>query len=122
MSGSGKAILAVEDSSGVRRVLAGVIKRAGYEVIEAVDGLDALSKLTRKVGLVVADLKMPNVDGLELTKRLRCSPEFKDLPVIILTGDLDPQSRRRCEEARISGWVQKPFRPSDLMEMIQSLL
>src|ERR1035441_3121523 len=82
-----KVILTVDDSASVRQMVKFTLSDAGYTVIEAVDGKDALAKLTRPVNLVITDLNMPNLDGIGLIRRIRANPACKGIPIIMLTTD-----------------------------------
>ena len=99
-----KAILTVDDSISVRQVVSFALKDAGYDTVEAIDGRDALGKLTGGVQLVITDLNMPNMDGLQLVKALRAKPEFKGTPILFLTTrntDADKQQGRAARRHRL---------------------
>jgi len=106
----GKTILVVDDSPTVRKFVSVSLEMQGFNVTSASDGMDALEKLpTRKFDLVITDLNMPNMDGFDLIRSLRENPEFKDLPVIILTSLSDGASKEEGSKLGVSSYVVKPF-------------
>ena len=82
-----KVILTVDDSASVRQVVRYTLAEAGYSVIEAIDGQDALAKLQVPVNLVITDLNMPNLDGIGLIRRVRANPVYKGVPILMLTTE-----------------------------------
>ena len=89
-----KTILAVDDSATIRQMTGMVLREEGYEVIEAENGEDALTKLRgRTLGLILTDVNMPKMDGLEFTRRLRAMEEYKFVPVVLLTTETQPEKR-----------------------------
>ena len=118
-----KQIMVVDDSSSVRNVVGIALRGAGYEVIEAVDGMDALNKLDgRKVHLVISDVNMPNMDGLTLLKRVKAHPNYKFTPVMMLTTEAgaDKKNIGRTEGAK--AWMVKPFKPEQIIAAVQKLV
>ena len=117
------AILAVDDSTSLRQMVAFTLKSSGFEVIEAVDGQDALDKLRdRSVDLVLTDQNMPRMDGISLTKKLRENPKFKATPILILTTESSDQMKMAGRAAGATGWLVKPFDPVRLIEVIQKVI
>jgi two-component system chemotaxis response regulator CheY len=115
-----KTIMAVDDSATVRQALNMTLTGAGYEIIEAVDGDDALSQLEgREIDLLITDLHMPNLNGIELIKRVRSHPDTRFLPIIMLTSESQEEKRQEGKEAGVSGWIVKPFRPDQLLSVIR---
>lgn len=118
-----KRIMAVDDSATVRQVIGFTLRAAGFEVIEAVDGQDALQKLTaHKIHLLITDLNMPNLNGLGLIKEVRRDPAKRFLPIIMLTTESDEQKKREGKSAGASGWIIKPFKPEQLLGVVRMLL
>jgi len=117
-----KAILTVDDSVSVRQVVSFALKDAGYDTVEATDGRDALTKLTAGMRLVITDLNMPNMDGLELIKRIRAGATNKYVPIIVLTTESQPAKKQEAKAAGATGWIVKPFRPEQLLAVVQRLL
>jgi two-component system chemotaxis response regulator CheY len=119
----GKRIISVDDSSTMRRMVSFTLKSAGYDVIEACDGAEALTVLTaRTVDLVISDINMPNLDGLELTRRLRSQPAYGRTPIILLTTESDPQKKAAGRAAGATGWIVKPFSQEQLLAVVAKVL
>lgn len=115
-----KTILTVDDSSSVRQMVGFTLREAGYEVIEASDGKDALSKMTGKpINLVITDLNMPNMDGIELIKSIRKNPIHKFLPILMLTTESQESKKIEGKQAGATGWIVKPFKQEQLLEVIK---
>ncbi|MGA9120025.1 MAG: response regulator [Bacteroidota bacterium] len=105
-----KVILIVDDSATVRKFVAVSLTMQGFKVVAASDGMDALEKLPlEKIDLVITDLNMPNMDGFELIRALRDNPEYRDLPVIILSSLGDSVSKERGQQLGVGSYVVKPF-------------
>ncbi|MBT8339027.1 MAG: response regulator [Desulfatitalea sp.] len=118
-----KKILAVDDSASVRQMVSFTLKGAGYEVLECCDGQDALNKITGTgVQMVVTDLNMPNMNGLELIQALRAKPECKFMPIIFLTTESQPEKKEAAKAAGATGWIVKPFKPEQLLAVVKKLL
>ncbi|MBE7939284.1 MULTISPECIES: response regulator [Ramlibacter] len=116
------SVLAVDDSASMRAMLASTLRQAGYDVVEAVDGLDALEKLQgRPVDVVLTDHNMPRMDGVELTRSLRGQEKFRRLPILILTTDSDDRTKQAGREAGATGWLAKPFDPARLIATIRKV-
>lgn len=119
----GKIILTVDDSAGVRRMVGLALSGAGYEVIEAVDGNDALSKLDGSpVHMVITDLNMPNLDGIELIREVRNNPAYKFIPIIMFTTESQETKKREGRAAGATGWIVKPFKPDHLLDVVKKVL
>jgi two-component system chemotaxis response regulator CheY len=106
----GRSILVVDDSPTVRKFVSVSLEMQGFSVATASDGMDALEQLPRnRFDLVITDLNMPNMDGLELIRSLRENPEYKDLPVIILTSLSDQGTKEEGARLGVMSYVVKPF-------------
>lgn len=117
------SILAVDDSASMRQMVAFTLKGAGYEVIEAIDGVDALDKAQgRTIDLVLTDQNMPRMDGLGLTRALRGSQRHKTTPILILTTESGDQMKQAGRAAGATGWLVKPFDPARLIEVIGKVI
>lgn len=117
-----KKVLLVEDNDYVRQLVALILRARGYSVVEAVNGRDALNKLTEtEVKMVITDLRMPQMDGIEFIRELRKKPAYGSLPVVVLTSEFHEYKKREAEMAGISGWIAKPFIPRQLMHAVESL-
>ena len=117
------AILAVDDSNSLRQMVAFTLKSSGCDVIEAVDGQDAIEKLReRSVDLVLTDQNMPRMDGITLVRHLRSQPQFQLTPILILTTESSDQMKQAGRAAGATGWLVKPFDPVRLIEVIQKVI
>jgi two-component system, chemotaxis family, chemotaxis protein CheY len=116
-------ILAVDDSASMRQMVTFTLKTAGYQVVEAVDGQDALEKSgSRDFDLVLTDQNMPRLDGIGLTKKLRDNPRFKSTPILILTTESSDQMKQAGRAAGATGWLVKPFDPTKLIEVSKKVV
>lgn len=119
----GRTILIVDDSASMRQLVTFALKDAGYDVIAAVDGKDALSKVNgTKIDMVVTDLNMPNMDGIELIKQIRSRATCKFIPVVMLTTESQGSKKQEGKQAGASGWLVKPFTPEKLIEVIKKFV
>ncbi len=117
------SILAVDDSASMRQMVSFTLKGAGYDVVEAVDGVDALNKAkSKKFDCVVTDVNMPNKDGITLIKDLRALPDYKFVPMLMLTTESGTDKKQQGKEAGATGWIVKPFNPDQLLKTIQKVL
>jgi two-component system chemotaxis response regulator CheY len=119
-----KKILVVDDSETVRQVLQLTLSNAGFSVIEAIDGFDALDKLaaTKPVDMVITDLNMPKIDGLQLIKKIREEGQYRFTPIVMLTTESSEEKKREGREAGASGWIVKPFKPEQLLKVVKMVL
>ena len=115
-----KTIMTVDDSPTVRLCLEASLSEAGYQVVQAVDGADAMEKLgQRQFDMVVTDLNMPRMDGVELIRSVRGTPGNRFMPIIMLTSESQPELKQAGKQAGASGWVTKPFRPESLLAVVR---
>jgi two-component system chemotaxis response regulator CheY len=125
-SGMAKTIMIIDDSASLRQVVAITLAGAGYEVLEACDGRDALDVLAkldgRKVHLAVCDVNMPNLDGIGFLKAVRQLPAYKFTPVIMLTTEAGEDKKREGQAAGARAWVVKPFKPDQLLHAVSKLV
>lgn len=118
-----KCILVVDDSETVRQVLQLTLSKAGFGVIEAEDGVDALNKLSGEtVDMVVTDLNMPNMDGLELIREIREDGRHRFTPIVMLTTESSEEKKQAGRTAGASGWIVKPFKPEQLLKVVKMVL
>ena len=118
-----KTILVVDDSSSMRQVVSMALKSSGYEVVQACDGQDALSKLAgQKVHLVISDVNMPNMDGITFVKEMKKLPAYKFVPVIMLTTEGRDEVKKAGQAAGAKAWVVKPFQSQQLLAAVSKLL
>lgn len=118
----GKVILTVDDSASVRQMISFTLRSAAYEVTEAVDGCDALTKLSAEIYLIITDLNMPRMDGIELIRQIRASPAHKYVPIIVLSTESQPAKKQEAKAAGATGWIVKPFRPEQLVAVVERVL
>jgi len=118
-----KTIMTVDDSASMRQMVSLVLRGAGYAVVEAADGADGLSKLGgQELGLVLSDINMPNMDGLEFTRQLRAMPQYKFVPIVLLTTESHPEKRLEGKAAGATAWIVKPFKPEQLLTVVQKVM
>jgi two-component system chemotaxis response regulator CheY len=120
-----KTILAIDDSTSIRQMVAFTLKSAGYTVIEAADGQEGLEKATihaHDITLILTDQNMPRMDGLALTKALRGMPEFTTTPILMLTTESSDEMKSQGKAAGATGWLVKPFDPHKLLEVVKKVI
>jgi two-component system, chemotaxis family, chemotaxis protein CheY len=116
-------ILAVDDSASLRQMVCFTLKSAGHQVIEAIDGVDALERLgDRQVDLVLTDQNMPRMDGLTLVAQLRGKPGYQRTPILMLTTESSDAMKQAGRAAGATGWMVKPFDPVKLLNVIAKVL
>ena len=120
----GKTALIVDDSPTMRQMVAFTLTNAGFTVIEAEHGKDAVSKVAggSKLDIVVTDLNMPEMDGITLIKELRQLSAFKFTPILMLTTESAMEKKQAGKEAGATGWIVKPFKPDVLLKTIEKVL
>jgi two-component system chemotaxis response regulator CheY len=117
------SILVVNDSASMRQLVSFAIKEAGYGVIEAVNGKDALTKSAgAKMDMIITDLNMPEMDGIELIKQLRGKADYKFTPIVMLTTESQEGKKQEGKSAGASGWIVKPFKPEQLVEVVKKYI
>ncbi len=117
------SILAVDDSASMRQMVTFTLKGAGYEVVEAADGVQALNTAkTRRFNLVITDVNMPNMDGIALIRELRALPNYKFTPLLMLTTESSPEKKQQGKAAGATGWIVKPFNPVQLLGTVKKVL
>ncbi|HLA29421.1 MAG TPA: response regulator [Pseudomonas sp.] len=118
-----KTVMVVDDSSSVRQVVSIALKGAGYEVIEASDGKDALGKLNgQKIHLMISDVNMPNMDGITLVKEVKKLANYKFTPIIMLTTESQEAKKQEGQAAGAKAWVVKPFQPAQMLAAVSKLI
>ena len=118
-----KTIMIVDDSASLRQVVSIALKGAGYDVIQACDGKDALSKLDgKKIHLIISDLNMPNMDGISFVKAAKQLPAYKFTPVIMLTTEAGDAKKAEGQAAGAKAWVVKPFQPAQMLAAVTKLI
>lgn len=118
-----KTIMVVDDSASLRQVVGIALKGAGYDVVEAYDGKDALAKLDgRKIHLIVSDVNMPNMNGISFVKAAKQLPAYKYTPVIMLTTEAGDAMKQQGQAVGAKAWVLKPFRPEQMLVAVSKLI
>lgn len=118
-----KKILAVDDSASMRQMVVFTLKKAGYAVVDAKDGLEAL-EIAKKESFdaVISDVNMPNMDGITLIRNLRTLPAYKFTPLLMLTTESGTEKKHEGKAAGATGWIVKPFNPEQLLAVIQKVI
>lgn len=118
-----KTILVVDDSASLRQVVGISLKSAGYDVIEAFDGRDALTKLNgQKIHLIISDVNMPNMDGIAFVTEAKKQPNYKFTPIIMLTTESGESKKSAGQMAGAKAWVVKPFQPAQMLAAVSKLI
>ena len=118
-----KRILVVDDSASVRQVVGIALKGAGYEVLEGVDGADALAKLDgQKIHLIISDVNMPRMDGITFVREAKKLPAYKFTPIIMLTTESEERKKLEGQAAGAKAWVVKPFQPAQMLAAVSKLI
>ncbi|HXC58707.1 MAG TPA: response regulator [Steroidobacteraceae bacterium] len=117
-------ILAVDDSPSMRQMVHLTLQSAGHDVVSAIDGVDGLSKacVGAPVDLVITDVNMPNMDGLTLVKELRRLPQYRGVPLLVLTTESSAEKKQEGRAAGATGWIVKPFDPERLLATVDKVL
>ena len=117
------SILTVDDSASLRMAIRIALTGAGYAVTEAADGVEGLAKATAtRFDLIVTDLNMPNMDGLQMIRALREQPAQAGVPIIFLTTESDDAMKAQAKAAGATGWLVKPFVPEQLLKVSRKVL
>lgn len=118
-----KTIMTVDDSASLRQMICVVLRGGGYQVVEAVDGEDGMSKLAnREVDLVLTDVNMPKMDGLEFTRRLRAIPQYRFTPIVLLTTESHIDRKQQGKAVGATAWIVKPFEPNQLLAVVKKVM
>ena len=115
--------MAVDDSASLRQMVGVVLRGGGYQVIESVDGMDAMSKLKgQELHLFLTDVNMPRMDGFEFTRKLRAMPEYKFVPIVLLTTESTAEKKQQGKAAGATAWIVKPFNPDQLLAVVKKVI
>ena len=118
-----QTIMVVDDSTSVRKMVAFTLENAGYKVLEAENGRDALEKLNgAPINMFIVDLNMPHVNGFELTRSVRAMNEYKFTPIVILTTESLDSKKKEGKAAGATGWITKPFKPDQLIGVVRKVM
>lgn len=118
-----KTILIVDDSSTVRQQVSLCLKHAGFAIVEAADGQQGLDSVgaNRDIAMVVCDVNMPVMNGLEMVERVKSQPAHRALPILMLTTEGQPSLIKRAKQAGAVGWIVKPFDANQLVQAARHL-
>ena len=118
-----RMVLAVDDSTSMRQMVKATLVSAGYGVIEAADGQEALEYARdNPVDLVITDVNMPRMDGITLVSELRSLPSYRLTPVLLLTTESSMEKKMEGKKAGATGWLVKPFHPAQLLATLARIL
>lgn len=118
-----RTVLAVDDSTSMRQLVRATLQSAGYDVVEAADGQEALDYArANAVDLVISDVNMPRMDGITLIGELRALPAYRLIPMLMLTTESSQEKKMEGKRAGATGWIVKPFNPAQLLATLQKLL
>ena len=118
-----RKILTVDDSASVRQMVSFTLRKVGYDVVEAVDGKDGLGKASSdRFDLIVTDLNMPNMDGIQLITAARKLPRYSFTPILMLTTESQAEKKVEGRKAGATGWIVKPFNADQLISVVQKLV
>lgn len=118
-----KTIMTVDDSASIRMMVKFTLKDLGYEIIEAANGSDALSKIDKHpISMLITDINMPEMDGISLVKKVRELPAYKFIPIIVLTTESQDDKKREGKAAGATGWIVKPFKPEQLVAVVKKVM
>ncbi len=118
-----KTILVVDDSASIRESISFFLEQSGFNVTKACDGKDALRFFTgSKLDLLITDLHMPNMNGIELIREVRKKPEYSHLPIVLLTTETLRERKLEAKKAGATGWLNKPFDKEKLYKVIKKLV
>jgi two-component system, chemotaxis family, chemotaxis protein CheY len=117
-----KRILIVDDSASARQVARVALAYAGYEVVEAIDGEDGIAKLSGKLHLIISDVNMPRMNGIEFVKAVKAHPSYQFTPVIMLTAETGEDKKSLGRAAGARAWITKPFQPQALVDVVSKLV
>jgi two-component system, chemotaxis family, chemotaxis protein CheY len=118
-----KCILIVDDSASVRDLITFTLESAGYKVLCGMDGKDALKHLCgTPIDLVITDLHMPKLDGINLIKEIRSIPQYKFVPILVLTTESQASKKQSARDAGATGWIVKPFEQEKLLTVVQKVI
>ncbi len=119
----GKQILVVDDSAAIRQQVGLALAQAGFEIIEAADGNEGVSAVDQhpSIAMVISDVNMPNMNGLEMVSAIKKKPANKALPILMLTTEGQPSLIKQAKAAGAVGWIVKPFNAGQLVATVQKL-
>ncbi len=116
-------VLVVDDDKTTRKMLSLILRSKGYEVITAENGMDGLQKLgMEQVNLILTDMNMPYMDGIEFTKQVRANPEISNIPIVMLTTEADEEEKQRAYRAGVDDYLVKPATAEQIVESMKRII
>ena len=118
-----KKIVVIDDSRTARQQVSNALAGTAYELIEAIDGNDGLRQiaLNNDASLVICDINMPNMNGLDMLRALRAAQPAAQMPIVMLTTEAQPELIQQAKEAGVKGWIVKPFKPALFLAAVRKL-
>jgi two-component system chemotaxis response regulator CheY len=122
--GAMKRILVIDDSPTVRQQVGNVLRQAGFEIAEAVDGIDGAAKIRedQSIAAVLCDVNMPRLNGMDMLEEVKRDPKNAALPIVMLTTDGQPEHIAHARRCGAKGWIIKPFKPELLVAAVSKLV
>lgn len=118
-----KTVMVVDDAESMRGLVSITLNNAGYSTVEAESGMDALEKLSvQPVNMIISDVNMPGMNGIELVKQLKSNPSHKFIPVVMLTTHKTDDMKRQGQAAGAKAWIVKPFKPETILKVVQKII
>jgi two-component system, chemotaxis family, chemotaxis protein CheY len=115
--------MTVDDSASMRQMVSFTLKGAGYDVVEAIDGRDALEKMeNHSIHMLITDINMPNLDGIGLVRKVRSHAVYRFIPIILLTTESQDSRKQEGKTAGATGWIVKPFKPDQLLHVVKKVI
>lgn len=118
-----KKVMIIDDASSMRQVVGLTLKAEDYDIIEAVDGEDALEKcVSEDIDMFICDVNMPNMDGITFLQKIREGEKNRYTPFIMLTTEIGEDMKQRGKELGANAWIVKPFKPEQLVDAVKKLM
>lgn len=119
-----KKIIIVDDSDFIRRIVKMTLEKEGFEIMEESNGADGLITIKKNapLDLIISDINMPEINGLDMVKQIKQDEALKSIPVILLTNESEEQFMDKKNEMKVEKWLAKPFQPNELTKIINEIL
>ncbi|ODA44192.1 Chemotaxis regulator - transmits chemoreceptor signals to flagelllar motor components CheY [Thermodesulfovibrio sp. N1] len=116
-------VLVVDDDKTTRKMLSLILKSKGYDVVTAENGMDGLQKLgLEQINLILTDMNMPYMDGIEFTKQVRANPDFSHIPIVMLTTEADEEEKQRAYKAGVDDYLVKPATAEQIVDSMKKII
>lgn len=118
------SILVVDDSESIRELISNTLENAGYQVTKGCNGVDGLVQIKKmdKVALVITDLFMPEMDGIDMIRKIRTMDDYKYIPILMLTTESHMDKKIEAKKAGVTGWMVKPFEEEKLLKIVRKII